>query len=80
MPACPPSQSIIQQLLRAIEVCHGHNILHRDVKPQNILLSDNGNVVVCVLGGCRLGVVAQCGQELVVTVVVCGVWCVVCGV
>jgi len=27
------------QLLRGLAFCHGHNVLHRDLKPQNLLIN-----------------------------------------
>ena len=30
-------------MCRALEVCHKKNIVHRDIKPQNIFISDNGD-------------------------------------
>ena len=30
-------------ICRALELCHRKNIIHRDIKPQNILISDNGD-------------------------------------
>ena len=32
-------QNIFKQILIGIEYCHSHNILHRDLKPQNILIN-----------------------------------------
>jgi len=32
-------QNIFKQILLGIEYCHSHNILHRDLKPQNILIN-----------------------------------------
>ena len=39
-------QEIIQlgiDLCKALELCQKHNIIHRDVKPENILVSENGD-------------------------------------
>ena len=30
-------------ICRALELCHKKNIIHRDIKPQNIFISDNGD-------------------------------------
>ena len=33
---------IILQICRALEVAHGEGMIHRDLKPQNIMLDANG--------------------------------------
>lgn len=38
-------QKIIQQLLLAIEYCHRNQIMHRDVKPSNILYNPESEIV-----------------------------------
>ena len=35
-------KNMMYQLLRGVEHLHSHKILHRDLKPQNILVDDNG--------------------------------------
>lgn len=44
---------IIWQVLRAVDFCHSHNIIHRDVKPENILVSKHGIVKLCDFGFAR---------------------------
>lgn len=46
-------RKITYQVLRAIEFCHHHNIIHRDVKPENILVSKMGIVKLCDFGFAR---------------------------
>jgi len=38
-------KSFTYQILQAITFCHCRRILHRDLKPQNLLISSNGQVV-----------------------------------
>jgi cyclin-dependent kinase-like len=45
---------ILYQLLQAIQFCHAHNCLHRDVKPENILLTRNDVVKLCDFGFARI--------------------------
>lgn len=41
--------SFLKQLLQAVEFCHRHRILHRDLKPQNLLISATGFCVPSVV-------------------------------
>ena len=44
------SASIAIQVARGIESAHNKNIIHRDIKPQNIIISTEGNVKVTDFG------------------------------
>ncbi|KAM9846378.1 serine/threonine-protein kinase 36 [Aulostomus maculatus] len=46
-------QEIACQLVSALYYLHSHRILHRDMKPQNILLDKNGMVKLCDFGFAR---------------------------
>lgn len=50
----PMTKSIIWQTLQAVNFCHQHNCIHRDVKPENILISKQGKVKLCDFGFARL--------------------------
>ncbi|TBL69766.1 protein kinase domain-containing protein [Paenibacillus thalictri] len=42
--------NVIEQLIYCIEVIHQNNIVHRDIKPQNILVDENNDIVVSDFG------------------------------
>ena len=41
---------ILQQVLDALDHAHGKGVVHRDIKPQNILMLKNGKIVVTDFG------------------------------
>lgn len=43
-------RTIAAQLISALYYLHSHRILHRDMKPQNILLGKDGVVKLCDFG------------------------------
>ena len=52
----PPPQvfAVMHGVLSALDYAHRHSIVHRDVKPENVLISDDGEVKVSDFGIARL--------------------------
>lgn len=46
-------RSFFYQLLQGLAFCHSHNILHRDLKPQNLLINKNGVLKLADFGLAR---------------------------
>ncbi|CAN0009088.1 unnamed protein product [Pylaiella littoralis] len=46
-------KSYMFQIMRALDFCHGRGIMHRDLKPQNLLVSRDGTLKVADFGLAR---------------------------
>jgi len=44
---------LIKQIAEAVKYIHSHNILHRDLKPDNIILTDDGRLVLIDFGNAK---------------------------
>ncbi|XP_068081142.1 cyclin-dependent kinase 2 isoform X4 [Anabrus simplex] len=46
-------KSYLHQLLNGISYCHAHRVLHRDLKPQNLLIDNQGYIKIADFGLAR---------------------------
>src|SRR5690606_26026026 len=51
--AVPIAVNLGRQVLEALRHAHAHGVVHRDIKPQNILLTETGQVKVTDFGIAR---------------------------
>mmetsp|Transcript_16975 Transcript_16975/g.56214 ORF Transcript_16975/g.56214 Transcript_16975/m.56214 type:complete len:309 (-) Transcript_16975:61-987(-) len=62
-------QFFVYQILRGLKFLHSAKVMHRDLKPGNILVNSACDVKICDLGMARSPVDSQLGERLTVKVV-----------
>lgn len=50
---CVVRQSYLRQLAEGVAYCHGQRVLHRDLKPQNLLVDAEGRIKIADFGLAR---------------------------
>jgi len=64
----PLVKSYVYQLIRGIDYCHSHRVLHRDLKPQNLLIDKQGDLKLADFGLARaIGIPVRTYTHEVVT-------------
>ena len=51
--AVPETIQVIRQVCRALDAAHQESVIHRDLKPQNVMMADGGRVFVMDFGLAR---------------------------
>lgn len=59
---------VISQVLTGLDCAHRHGVIHRDIKPDNVLILDDGHVKVTDFGIARL----ESSTQITRTGVICG--------
>ena len=49
-PPLPPAAQVLYQIANGIDFIHSHDMIHRDIKPNNILISNDGVIKISDFG------------------------------
>lgn len=68
----PLARKYFHQLVSALQYCHQNGVAHRDVKPQNLLLDEEGNIKVSDFGLSAVSVVESSKNGTLLLQTTCG--------
>ncbi len=62
-PSVETVRGIVEQIARGLQALHRAEILHQDLRPENIMISDAGTVTLIDLGSAKVAGIAETAQE-----------------
>ncbi|GAB2521341.1 protein kinase domain-containing protein [Microbulbifer agarilyticus] len=62
-PSLETVRDIVEQIARGLQALHRAEILHQDLRPENIMISDSGRITIIDLGSAKVAGVTELAHE-----------------